>query len=317
MSAPAPAPESDAELDAGAGPLAHAHHPAPPAGWAPLAPGAVAVAFVGNSALMVGKLAAGWYAGSQALVADGVHSFTDVLSTIASGIGTWIGGEPPDENHPYGHGNAENLAALVVAGIMAVTGLGLLHEAAAALEVGKSELPGQLAAAAAACACVVKELMHRHAMAEALRTGSPAVLALARDHRSDVLSSLAALVGVVLARRVHPTLDPVASVVIAGFILNLAWETASENVAVLMDEEPDLTKLCAALQERAASDPEIVAIRRLRGHPVGAVLHLQLDLQVPPEMTVARAHEVAHRVEGWAKQQDERVDSVQVHVEPG
>jgi cation diffusion facilitator family transporter len=277
----------------------------------------VAVAFVGNTVLMIGKLVGGWGAGSQALFADGLHSFTDVLSTIASGIGTWIGGEPPDENHPYGHGNAENIAALVVAGIMGITGIELLREAAEALTGAPRALPGMLAAGVAAIACVVKELMHRHAIVEARATGSPAVLALARDHRSDVLSSLAALGGVVLARHVHPVLDTLASVVIAGFILSLSWETASENIAVLMDEEPDLSELAAALEARAAEDDEVVGIRRLRGHPVGGSLHLQLDLLVPPQMTVAHAHEVAHRVEDWAKEIDNRVDSVQVHVEPG
>ena len=279
--------------------------------------GAVTVSLIGNVGLTLGKLTGGYAAGSQALIADGYHSFADVLSTIASGVGTWIGGEPPDENHPYGHGNAENLAALVVSVIMALTGFEVLREALGALTAGPGALPELLAAGVAAGACVIKELLHRYSMAEARQTGSPAVLALARDHRSDVLSSMAALLGVVLARQIHPTLDTLASVVSAGFILELAWDTASENVAVLMDEEPDLSDLATALQERALEDPEVLQIHGLRGHPVGGSIHLQLDMDVPPQMTVARAHEVAHRVEDWARELDDRVDSVQVHVEPG
>lgn len=278
--------------------------------------GALKLALVGNLFLMVVKLAAGVLSGSAALLADGVHSFTDVLSTVAAGVGSWIGGAPPDEDHPYGHGGAENVAAVVVAGIMLATAGALFQRGAGLLAAGTLVPPESMAAWVAGATCLVKEALHRQAAREAVRTRSPSIDALSKDHRSDALSSVAALVGIEAARHGYPAMDPMASLVIAAFILKLGWETLVENLHVLMDREPETPELKAGLLARAGADPEVAALRNIRVHQVGAVLHLQIDLLVAPTMTVQAAHEVAHRVEGWAKELDRRVASAQVHVEP-
>lgn len=277
---------------------------------------ALTVGFVGNLLLMTSKLAAGWVAGSQALLADGVHSFTDVLSTVVGAVGSHLGAAPPDEDHPFGHGGAENIAGVVVACIMAFTGFELLRAGVGRIAGGGGRAPEMLAAWVALAAFLIKEFMHRHALREATRTNSPAIDALARDHRSDALSSLAAFVGVVLARTSNPILDPVAALIIAGFVLQIAWEVLVRNVDTLMDREPDSRELRAGLQARVDEDDEVVRLGSLRVHPVGADWHLHLDIDVPPEMTVLRSHQVAHKVEAWARELEPRVRSAQVHVEP-
>lgn len=278
---------------------------------------ALKVGLVGNLLLTAGKLLAGWFAGSQALLADGLHSFTDVLSTLVGALGAWIAREPADQDHPFGHGNAENIAAILVSGIMFWTGWELLRAGVTLVLAGTDKVPAIEAAYVAVAALLIKEFMHRHAAREAARTHSPAVEALARDHRSDALSCLAALGGILLARTSNPLLDPLASLVISGLVLQIAWETLRENLHVLMDGEPEESEaLRSGLQERADQDREVSRVLHCRVHQVGADLHLHIDLEVPPEMTVARSHEVAHRVEAWAKVLDPRVLSAQVHVEP-
>jgi cation diffusion facilitator family transporter len=278
---------------------------------------ALRIALFGNFLLMTGKLVVGWTSGSQALLADGFHSFTDVLSALVGTLGSHIASQPADEDHPYGHGNAENIAAVLVSIIMFFAGWELLQTGVSQVLKGTRPAPSVGAAYVAILSLVIKELMHRQAAREAATTHSPTVEALARDHRSDALSCLAALVGIILARTSNPLLDPLASLVISGLVLQIAWVTLSDNLHVLMDGEPEEgEELRKALQKRADEDPDVIRVGSIRVHQVGADLHLQIDLEVPPEWTVAHAHEAAHRVENWAKEIEARVRSAQVHVEP-
>ncbi len=277
---------------------------------------AITVGFLGNLGLAALKISAGTFAHSQALIADGIHSLGDVLSSVAGAIGAKIGSSPPDENHPYGHGNAESFAALFVGIIMAGAGVELLLSASERFQARTLEIPDLAAAGAALLACFAKEGMHRHALREAQRTRSPAVIALAKDHRSDVLSSLAAVFGVLGARKIHPYLDPLASVVISGFVLRMAWEILEENIHILMAGQPDEGPFLEALRKRAGQDKDVRRLNTIRILQVGAALNLEIDLWVDPCMTVFEAHKVAHRVEKYARELEERVQQVQVHVEP-
>ncbi len=277
---------------------------------------AIQVALAGNLLLAVAKTGVGLMAGSQALFADGLHSFTDVVNSVIGAVGARFGGDPPDRDHPFGHGAHENLAALVVGLVMAWAAWILLRAAGRSLMGAALVAPEAMAAPIAIGSCLAKEAMFRHADREWKRTRSPAVQALARDHRSDALSSIAALAGILGAQAGMPMLDPLAAVVIAGMILQLAWDTVTQNLDVLLDREPEIGDLKAGLAERAKNYREPLEVEVVRAHLAGSALNLEIDVRLAGGTSLEQAHRVAHEVEAWARELEPRVVTAQVHLEP-
>ncbi len=185
-----------------------------------------AVSIIANFALTVFKLSAGILAHSGAIISDAIHSASDVFSTVVVIIGIRISRKESDKNHPYGHERLECVAAIVLATILAFTGLGIGYSALRQIAGGdyaNLTVPGRLALVAAAVSILVKEAMYQYTRINARRIDSGALMADAWHHRSDALSSVGALIGIGGARLGFPILDPVASVVICVFIEKAAY----------------------------------------------------------------------------------------------
>ena len=173
------------------------------------------VSIAGNAVLSLFKLLAGVLAHSGAMISDAVHSASDVLSSIIVIIGVKLSVRAPDKEHPYGHERFECVAAIVLAVVLAVTGLLIGYKAFGSIEGrGTQPMPGVLALVAAAVSIVVKEAMYWYTRFFGKRLNSASLMASAWDHRSDALSSVGALVGIAGARMGHPVMEPIASLVI-------------------------------------------------------------------------------------------------------
>ena len=184
-----------------------------------------------NLLLSAGKLAAGLLAHSGAMISDAVHSASDVFSTFVVIIGVKLSAKDSDREHPYGHERMECVAAVILSGILLATGLIIGWEGVQKILPGHGELtpPGVLAAVAALVSIVVKELLFRYVRHHARRLDSTALMAEAWHHRSDALSSIGALAGILGARAGFPILDPLASVVICVFTSAAASPTAGSR----------------------------------------------------------------------------------------
>ena len=175
------------------------------------------VSIFGNTILSLIKLLAGVIAHSGAMVSDAVHSASDVFSSIIVIVGVKLSAQASDKEHPYGHERLECIAALLLANILCLTGIGIGYGAVKNIIAGDYahlQTPGLLAAAAAILSIISKEAMFQYTKYHAKRVDSGALMADAWHHRSDAFSSVGALIGIVGARLGFPVLDSIASVVI-------------------------------------------------------------------------------------------------------
>ncbi|WP_066050022.1 cation diffusion facilitator family transporter [Robertmurraya korlensis] len=278
------------------------------------------IGIIGNLILAILKWVIGVYANSRALVADAVNSASDVAGSLAVFIGLRAAKQPPDEDHPYGHGKAESIAAIIVAVLLVLVGF----------EIGKSsfqaffqpiEAPKLIALVAVIVSIVIKETMFRYTFSMGKKLNSDALIVTAYDHRSDVYSSLAALVGIgcaILGERLGigwlVYADPVAGIFVSILILKLAWKLGSESIHNALDHvlhEEDTLELRKIVE----SIPEVKKIDELHAREHGHYVIIDLKISVDPYMTVEEGHRVGKKVK--QKLMEERhVENVFVHINP-
>ena len=216
-----------------------------------------------NVLLTVVKLWAGLTARSQALIADGLNSLSDVVVSSIVYLGYKISREPPDKDHPYGHGNAETIAGLVVSAGVVATGGAIAFNAVKALVAGGYTPPDRIALYAAAFSILLKEVLYRYTLSVADEEHSPGLRTSAKDYRSDVLASAAAFFGIAGARLGFPYLDPLAGLRIAVVIIRLGVTLLTENIHILMAGAPT-SDISNAVLSPVRTFREVQAVPRRR-----------------------------------------------------
>ena len=270
-----------------------------------------------NLLLSAGKLAAGLLAHSGAMISDAVHSASDVFSTLVVIVGVKLSGKESDREHPYGHERMECVAAILLSGILLDTGLIIGWEGIRKILSERSELeaPGILAATAALVSILVKEGLFRYVRGFARKLDSTALMAEAWHHRSDALSSIGALAGILGARAGFPVLDPLASVVICVFIAKAAAEIFRDAVDKMVDhscdeETEDAIRLCAVEQ------PEVERIDLLKTREFGNRIYIEMEIAVNGDLTLRQAHDTAERVHDEIERRFPKVKHIMIHVNP-
>jgi len=273
------------------------------------------VGLVGNIALAIFKLLAGIFGFSYALIADGIHSFSDCLATGGVYVGLRIGERPADESHPYGHGNAETITAFLVALLILATGIFVGVSAVDLIAHRQFQTPATIALIAAAISIAVKEAMFRYTLKVGENNNNPAVIANAWDHRSDAYSSAAALVGILGARLSFWYLDPIAGVVVSALIIKISISILRPNIGILMDERPDkaiLDKIMATVE----GIPQVRTIDSLRVHRRGPAFTIDIEIAVDDKLTVEQGHRVASEVKSRLLNRVQHTQDVMVHINP-
>jgi cation diffusion facilitator family transporter len=271
---------------------------------------------VGNTLLSGAKLFIGMMAGSAALVADGYHSLADVLSDIGILLALKAAATPPDDDHPYGHHSFETLGAILVAAFMLLTAILIGKNAIGELIAGEFLKPELLALWASLGSVVAKEIMARYTLGVGRLHGSPALLANGAMHRSDAISSLAAAAGIGGAMLGWTYLDNVGAVIIAVFILKMGWDLMRENVMALMDTMPD-AELVAEIRRSVESVSCVQEVRDLKVRQRGSFFLADVRLALHPDHTIEAAHDIAHQAEDRVRNENPKVATVFIHVEPG
>jgi cation diffusion facilitator family transporter len=270
-----------------------------------------------NAALATVKFCAGLWGHSQALVADAVESFADIFSSLVVWGGLRVADEPPDPNHPYGHGKAEPLAAAIVSTFL------LLAAAAIALKSLQEawtahQTPKAYTLVVLLVVVLIKETMFRWVVREAGTIQSSAVETDAWHHRSDAITSFAAAVGITIALVGGPgyaSADDVAAIVAAGIIAWNGWRLLRPALDELMDAAP-AAAVAAHIQQLAGRVEGVARVEKCRVRKMGYSYLVDMHVEVNPLLTVEQGHRIAHRVKDCVRQQMPRVSDVLVHVEP-
>ena len=272
------------------------------------------VSIAGNAVLSLFKLLAGVLAHSGAMISDAVHSASDVLSSIIVIIGVKLSVRAPDKEHPYGHERFECVAAIVLAVVLAVTGLLIGYKAFGSIEGrGTQPMPGVLALVAAAVSIVV---MYWYTRFFGKRLNSASLMASAWDHRSDALSSVGALVGIAGARMGHPVMEPIASLVICLFILKAAYDIFRDAMGKMVDRAAD-AETEKSLTDCVLSEKEVRGVDKLRTREFGSRIYVDLEIRLDGSMTLYDAHAIAERVHDRIEREFPSVKHIMVHVNPG
>lgn len=276
------------------------------------------VSIMANLVLTIFKLLAGIIAHSGAMVSDAIHSASDVFSTVVVMIGIRISNKESDKDHPYGHERLECVAAIVLATILAVTGLGIGYSAVSKIAGGdysQLAVPGALALIAAIVSIAVKESMFQYTRIYAKRIDSGALMADAWHHRSDALSSIGALIGIAGARIGFPILDPIASLIICLFIEKAAYDIFMDAVDKMVDKACD-DEVEERLKDCALVQDGVKGVDLLHTRVFANKIYVDIEIRVDGDMRLRDAHNIAEHVHDAIEQEFPKVKHIMVHVNP-
>ena len=275
------------------------------------------ISIIANVVLAAFKLVAGILAHSSAMLSDAIHSASDVFSTFVVMIGIKIASKEPDEEHPYGHERMECVAAIILATILCITGLGIGKNALEFITGNSSEVsvPGMLALVAAIVSIIVKEAMFWYTRHYAKKIDSGALMADAWHHRSDALSSIGAFIGIIFARMGYVMMDSIACLVICVFIVKAAYDIFKDAIDKMVDKSCSL-EVEAEIRTIVMSVDGVKGIDSLSTRLFGNKMYVDIEIRADGEKTLNETHEIAEAVHDSIEAQFEKVKHIMVHVNP-
>ena len=275
------------------------------------------ISIIANVVLAAFKLVAGILAHSSAMLSDAIHSASDVFSTFVVMIGIKIASKEPDEEHPYGHERMECVAAIILATILCITGLGIGKNALQFITGNSSEVsvPGMLALIAAIVSIIVKEAMFWYTRHYAKMIDSGALMADAWHHRSDALSSIGAFIGIIFARMGYVMMDSIACLVICVFIVKAAYDIFKDAIDKMVDKSCSL-EVEAEIRTIVMSVDGVKGIDSLSTRLFGNKMYVDIEIRADGEKTLNETHEIAEAVHDSIEAQFEKVKHIMVHVNP-
>jgi len=272
---------------------------------------------IANTLLATAKLAAGIVGHSHALVADAVESLADLFSSVIVWRGLVVAAEPADADHPYGHGKAEPIAAAVVSTMLLLAAASITIQAAREI-LQPHHVPSGYTLLVLIVVVAIKESLFRFVMREGISVESSAVRTDAWHHRTDAITSLAAGLGIgisLIGGEGYAVADDVAAVVAAGIIAWNGWRLLRPAMNELMDASPDPT-LASRVSRIAAATPGVARVEKCLVRKMGYLFFVDMHVEVDPQMTVQRAHQIAHEVKDKVRRELPAVHDVLVHIEP-
>lgn len=273
-----------------------------------------------NIILAVIKIVVGVLAGSVALIADGIHSISDMVTDAAVLLGIYYGSKKPDTKHPYGHGRVETFAAVIISAVLVVIG-GVMIQRASLLIAGTNHIEGEMyvigqAVLWVAIASVLsKELIYRITRKVAIKTDSSALYANAWHHRSDALSSIAVVIGFIAIKFGYHHGDHVAAIAVGLMIIMVGVKVFGKCLEEFSERAID-NKTIEQIEQIIASESRIKSWHKLRTRSVGREIFFDLHILVDPGLNVADAHGIADALERSMYSQISRPINVMIHIEP-
>jgi cation diffusion facilitator family transporter len=263
------------------------------------------------------KFIAGIYGRSQALVADAIHSLTDLTTDIAVIAGSHYWSRPPDENHPYGHRRLETLVTVFIGIVLVAAGIGIGWKAISTLQERQAAAPGWIAVFAALASIVCKESIYRWTAITGRRVKSPALAANAWHHRTDALSSIPVFIAVAGAR-VFPSwsfLDHVGAVIVSIFILHASIKIIWPGISELIDVGAP-TETRKKIRDIALKNENVLQVHDIRTRYISTSIQVDLHIVVEGLITVRQGHDIADDVRARIIDAIQEVLDVIVHVDP-
>lgn len=270
-----------------------------------------------NIVLSVFKFIAGLIGKSQAMISDAVHSLSDVLSTFVVMIGIKISNKESDDKHPYGHERFESVSALILAIILFYTGLFIGYSSIKGLlfSVNSQSIPGTIALVGAIVSIVVKEWMYWYTIICAKKINSDSLKADAWHHRSDALSSVGSLIGIISAKMGFVYGDLIASLLICACIIKVSYDIFIDATGKMVDKACDdelLNKFIATINK----NKKVKNIDNIKSRMFGNKVFLDIEIAVDKTLNISEAHAIAESVHNELENKFDIIKHCMIHVNP-
>ncbi|MEE1135160.1 MAG: cation diffusion facilitator family transporter [Methanobrevibacter sp.] len=277
---------------------------------------AAKVAIIGNIILTILNIAVGLLSGSYALVSEGAHTLSDVATSIIAYIGFEIGQKPADKEHPIGHGRAEAISGLVIVIFLAVVSYEIITGAIEKiLHPELIVIPSTLAAIMAVVGIIVNLRISEYIISIGKQINSPAIVADGQHQKTDIFSSVAVLVGVIVSNMGYPILDPIVGLIIGGLIIKTAFEIAKDNINNIMGKVPS-EELINEIRDIANESININTAHNIKVDYLGSYATVTLHIELDGDMSLTESHELAHTVQEAIVEKVPIVKSATVHTCP-
>jgi cation diffusion facilitator family transporter len=268
-----------------------------------------------NLLLSVVQIVIGIVANSAALIADGVHSASDLLSDVLVWFAARHAAQAPDQDHPYGHGRFETAATLGLGSLLVVVAVGIVWTGIERLFETDRPMPGQIALVVAAIGIAAKESLYWYTIAVARRLKSDMLRANAWHHRSDAISSIVVVIGVGGALLGYVYLDAVAAIIVGLMVIKIGWDLGFAAMMELVDTALEEQQVNEAKRVIMAIDG-VRSVHMLRTRRHGAEASADVHVQVPPRISVSEGHMISQTVEDRLIDNVESITDVTVHIDP-
>ncbi len=275
------------------------------------------VTLIVNFLLAIGKTIAGILGNSSAMISDAVHSVSDVVSTFIVMIGINISAKDEDEEHQYGHERMECVAAIILATILCITGVGIGYSGVTTILSGSSniEIPTMLPLIFAIISIVVKEGMYWYTIKAAKKINSGALKADAWHHRSDALSSIGSFVGILGARLGFPILDPIASIVICSLIIKAGVDIFKDALDKMVDKSCD-EQTISEIKELILAQEGVLGLDEIKSRLFGNKIYIDIEIGADGSLSLEDAHIIAQKVHDEIENNFPNVKHCMVHMNP-
>jgi len=269
-----------------------------------------------NLVLSVTKLAGGFIGQSQALIADGLHSLSDLASDAMVFFAAKHASEDADEEHPYGHARFETMATVALAVLLVLVALGIAYDAIVSLVSHEViEKPDLFTLWIAAFSILSNEVLYHYTKYVGAQIRSNLLLANAWHHRSDAISSIVVMVGIAGTQFDMPKLDAYAAIVVAIMIAKIGFKLGYDSIQELVDAslEPELVD---NIRQQILSHEGVRQLHMLRTRRLGQHAHVDVHILVAPKLSVSEGHHISETVEKMLKDSFDAINDVTVHIDP-
>lgn len=268
-----------------------------------------------NFLLTATKLIAGIIGNSMALISDAIHSASDVLSTFVVMLGAKLSSRKPDKKHPYGYEKVESIVSLILSLMLFGTAITIGVYGCKSIFNSEIAIPSQITAWAALLSIIVKEWMYRYTKRAANKINSTSLYADAWHHRSDALSSIGSLVGVVGAICGLPILDPIASFVICLIIIKVAYDILKTSITQILDSSAP-EEIEQQIKEIILNYKEIKGIDMLKTRLFGSKIYVDIEVKVDKGLSFEDVHELTHKLHDEIENSNASIKHCMIHANP-
>ncbi|WP_296879321.1 cation diffusion facilitator family transporter [uncultured Methanobrevibacter sp.] len=278
---------------------------------------AATVAIIANCFLTVFNIAIGMIAGSYALISEGAHTLSDVITSIIAYLGFKIGQKPADDEHPIGHGRAEAISGLVIVIFLVLVSYEIMLGAIEKLiNPSTITVPETIAAIMAIFGIIINFAVSEYIIRIGKQINSPAIVADGKHQKTDIFASIAILAGVIASNLGFPIIDPLVGLIIGFFILKTAYEIGKENIDNIMGKVPSKELISEIEKVANNSTPKAQNAHEIKVDYLGSYATVTLHVEVDGSMTLDEAHKIIHIIQNNITQEIPEIKYAVVHACP-